>query len=82
MEKSLQDRITVATKAIRVARLQIARSRAQKINTYLLRMELRDTRRRLRAEIAKAKLLAFLGRLNSLLKNSRAVKFRVELAFG
>jgi hypothetical protein len=59
LEKSLQDRITVATKAIRVARLQIARSRAQKINTYLLRMELRDTRRRLRAEIAKAKLLAF-----------------------
>jgi len=54
-----QDRVTMAIEAIRTARLQIARSRAQKINTYLLRMELRDTRRRLRAEIAKAKLLAF-----------------------
>lgn len=54
----LQDRVTIAIEAVRTARLQIARSRAHKINTYLLRMELRDSRRRLRAQIAKAKLLA------------------------
>ncbi len=54
----LQDRVSVAMEAIRKARLQIARSRTRRINTYLLRMELRDTRRRLRAEIVKAKLLA------------------------
>jgi len=59
LEKPFQDRVSIATEAIRTARLQIARSRARKINTYLLRMELRDTRRRLRAEIAKAKLLVF-----------------------
>lgn len=59
VEDPLQDRAAVPIEAIREARLQIARSRAQKINTYLLRRELRDSRRRLSAEIAKAKLLAF-----------------------
>lgn len=58
LEDSLQGRITVAIEAVRTARLQIARSRAQKIQTYLLRMELRACRDRLHAEIAKAKLLA------------------------
>lgn len=57
LEDPLQDRVTIAIEAVRNARLQIARSRAQKINTYLLRMELRDCRRRLSAEIAKARLL-------------------------
>jgi hypothetical protein len=57
-ESPFQDRAMAALEAIRRTRLEIAKSRAQKINTYLLRMELRDCRRRLRAEIVKAKALA------------------------
>jgi hypothetical protein len=34
----LQDRLTIAIEAIRKARLQIARSRTQKIQNYLLCM--------------------------------------------